>query len=257
MENVFVKKAKILEKEIFKIGIFLHRRFEAGSRQKQLKAKRDLALREDFESEEKICQVIARLFPDDSIFGEERGLKKGRSEYVWVVDPLCGTNNYAFGAPFYGISVARTRENDFLYGLIHIPETGDILNAEKGRGAFLNGKRVALKKRNTLGSSLVLYGNQFAGQSKMKKDFFRIAPKAFAMRITGSAAYDAVLVASGRAQARILHNPKLVDIAAAIVIIKEAGGVVADFNGNTAYSGSGGIVLSENSAIQTALTRLL
>lgn len=237
-------KLELLQKEIAGAGAFLRTRFRGASLGKSLKSERDFVISEDLESEQMIREGIERLFPEDSIVGEEGGHTQKSSEYTWIIDPLCGTNNFAYRIPLYGISVARMRGSEFLFGMVHIPETGDMLIAEKGAGAFLNGKPIDPMPRSTFGSALVLYDNQWNSSDRMTADLSALWSKAFSVRITGSAAYDISLLARGAAHVRIFHKTKLVDFAPAAVILGEIGGSVTDFNGESVTEHSTAVVLS-------------
>ncbi len=211
---------------------------------KGIKGERDFVLDADTRSEKTIMNAIKAHFSDCAIFAEESGIHEGENELMWAIDPLDGTNNFAFGLPIYGVAAGLIKKNKFEKGIIHIPELDSTVAGECGKGAFLNGTRIAVSERKKLADAIVHYDNQFHLSRDSAQHILKVWPKVFTMRITGSAVYDLSLVATGRADARIFHHTKLVDFAAAVPIIEEAGGRVTDFEGRQITKESTAVVFS-------------
>ncbi len=162
-----------------------------------------------------------------NILSEECGFIDNGSEYTFVIDPIDGTSNAIAGIPFYGVSIAIGRENlnDVLYGIVKNIPTGDVFEAFAGKGAFLNKKRIRVRENNKPFLCLVL------GESGNEKTW-KIANR-YHVRAMGAASLEMCLVASGAAQAYFMGKSSLrvTDFAAAGLIVREAGGIVRDENG--------------------------
>jgi len=197
----------------------------------RLKKERDYVTDADMASEKKIIEIIKKNFPDHSILGEENGLEDNKSEYLWIIDPLCSTNNFVFGLPLFGLAIALTFKKKTIFGLIYLPLLDKMVWAEKDKGAFLNDKKMGVSIRNKLSGAIVLYDNQFQKSEIMLPNFNLLVKPTFTLRILGSAAADLCFISEGLADARIFNNTKVCDFAAGALIIEEAGGRVTNFKG--------------------------
>lgn len=195
------------------------------------KSQKDFITRIDLDSERMILKVIKENYPRHNFISEESVPKDNNSSYTWIIDPLCSTNNFVFGLNLYGISIAVLYDKEPLLGVIYLPELDYLLTAEKGKGAFLNNKKIHVSLRKKIDDALVLYDNQFYRDKRMYKNLLRIINKSLTVRILGSAAHDLSLVAIGRADVRIFHKTKPCDFIAGGLIIEEAGGKVTNFKG--------------------------
>ena len=256
MAEGWLKAGRCVVSAVEEAGALLRDIFRSRAREHRLKGERDFITRADLQSEKIILDVITVHFPHHSFFAEEAGQQGRGSKYCWIVDPLCSTNNFVFGLPMYGIAVALTRGDEFLYGVIHVPEFDATVVAERSRGAFLGGKRIHVASQKSLSDTLVMYDNQFHRATRIPENLLQIWPKVFTVRISGSAAYDNFLVATGVAAARIFHATKLVDFAAAAVIVEEAGGRVTDFEGNPVTRESTSVLVSNGQIHRELLTLL-
>ena len=163
---------------------------------------------------------------------EESGEIKGEdTNNRWVIDPLDGTNNFLHGIPHFCISVALQRQHEILAGIIYDPIKDELFYAEKGQGAFMNDRRLRVSGRTRLEDSLVVSGG--ASIKRHHPRYFEqlqaVAPHVGCMRQTGSAALDLAYVAAGRVDAFYEQSLKAWDLAAGIILVKEAGGQVCDF----------------------------
>ena len=227
-------------------------------REKEVRVKeaRELLSNVDLESEKRILQMIKETFPQHTFISEELGMERGREDYIWIIDPLDGTHNYIYGQPAFGLSIALAHQDEVILGVISLPFYGELFYAEKGRGAYLNNKPISPSNIAKLSEAYIFYDPQLHKRKDMFDNLVKLYPKCFTLRIFGCAVYDACSVASGRAEARIWHKTKTVDVAAGTLIVKEAGGKVTDFNGNPFSLGSTEVIVS-NGKIHDELVDIL
>jgi len=226
-------------------------------KQVQHKEAKELVTNVDVEAEEAIMKIIREKFPSHKFESEELGKEKYSAEdYVWIVDPLDGTHNYTYGVPFFNTSIALALGGELILGAIYDPVHDKMFYAEKGRGAFVNGQPTRVSDRGKLSEALIMYDNQFHKRDDMFANFQKIYPKIFTVRISGSAATDACLVASGVADARIWHKTKVVDVAAGVVIVREAGGKATDFKGNSLQLGGTEVIVSNGKILPELVAAL-
>jgi len=237
-------------------GKVLMENFEK-KKQVHRKEAKELVTNVDVEAEAIIMKTIRETFPSHKFESEELGREKYTAEdYVWIVDPLDGTHNYTYGIPFFNTSIALARGGELILGAICDPVHDKMFYAERGKGAFVNGQRTHVSERNKLSEALVMYDNQFHKREDMFANFQKIYPKIFTVRISGSAATDACLVASGIADARIWHRTKVVDVAAGVVIVQEAGGNATDFKGNPLQLGGTEVIVSNGKILPELVAAL-
>ncbi len=201
------------------------------------KAKHDFATEVDRMVEKEIQRDLKRSFPDHAFLGEESG-QTGDSRYVWVVDPLDGTSNFIHGFGHFSISIALLERGEPLLGVVYDPLRDEIFAAEKGRGALLNDRRLRVGQRKDLDAALLVTG--FAPRERhnvethmaMTRD---LLVKAEDIRRTGSAALDLAYVACGRFDGYFEAGVKPWDIAAGVLLVREAGGQCTDFKGGNRF----------------------
>ena len=209
----------------------------------------------DLKSEKNIISKISENFPDHGITSEELGSEPGSNDYTWIIDPLDGTHNYVYGHPAYGISIALAKGDEVILGVINLPLYNEIYVAIKGEGSYLNGEKIEVSKR-TIDKSYILYDPQLHKREDMFENLKKVYSKSFKLRIVGCAVTDATSVAAGRAEARIWHNTKTVDVAAGSIIVKEAGGKVTDFSGEPYKVGKSEVIVSNSIAHQDLIDLL-
>lgn len=193
-------------------------------------------------SEERIRSYILSKYPDHSFLGEEDG-KFGNSDYVWVVDPLDGTKNYICGFEIFAVSVALIHKGDIIAGSIYVPILDKLYWAGKGEGAYLNGERIKVSDR-PIESAVVSTGFPFREIKELDSylSMLREAMITFSgVRRPGAAAVDLALVAEGVFDGFFEMKLSIWDIAAGILLIKEAGGICTNFDGGEDFS-SGDII---------------
>lgn len=207
---------------------YFHRRVSV-----EYKGEADLVTEADRKSEALIRQRIGARWPTHDIHGEEQGLSDTGSEYRWYVDPLDGTTNFAHGYPVFSISLALEHRGQRLAGVVYDPTRDELFAAERGSGAYLNGRRIRVSKIARLAESLLATGFPSHKRHKNPNIFFyhQITLRTHGVRRAGSAALDLCCVACGRFDGFWEFNLNPWDTAAGVLIVEEAGGRVTDFRG--------------------------
>lgn len=187
----------------------------------------------DLLAEERIIAVLRREYPDHGIMTEESEDIAGSSPYTWIIDPIDGTRNYAYGIPHFCVALALARDEEVVLGTIYDPVRGELFRAEKGSGAYLNDAPIAVSGRRSLAVSLAAFDMGYdpdIGQ-EMLKVAGALWPEVAAVRVMGSAALGLAYVACGRLDLYFHFSLYPWDLAAGIVIIGEAGGAVTEMEG--------------------------
>lgn len=188
----------------------------------------------DTGAERLIIKAIRRSFPDDDILTEETADQRRSSRRRWIIDPLDGTTNFSHGFPFWCVSIAFEERGRVEAGVVYSPVLGELFTARRGQGAFLNGRRIRVSRQTRLDRSLLATGFPYdvhTSRSDNLAYFRRFIKRAQAVRRPGSAAMDLAYVACGRFDGFWEMKLKPWDMAAASLIVEEAGGRVTDFSG--------------------------
>lgn len=189
----------------------------------------------DKKSEEIIIETLQKDFPDFDILAEESGASSTKnSEFMWVIDPLDGTTNFTHGLPIFSVSIGLIKGNEVIAGVVYDPTRDQLFSAEKGKGAFLNGKRISVSKTKDIKKSLLVTGFPYNVEENPDFCFERfviMTQNSRAVRRLGSAALDFAYVAAGIFDGfwEVKLNPW--DIAAGLLLVNEAGGKVTNFKG--------------------------
>ena len=200
------------------------------------KARHDYVSEIDKSSEAQIVREIRRYHPDHAFLGEEYGAQ-GESDYVWIIDPLDGTSNYLHGMPHYAISIAVQVKGRTEHAVVYDVMRDEIFSASRGAGAHLNNTRIRVSARTTLDSAIVATAFPFRQRGMMSVYtgiFSDVYKKIEDIRRNGVASLDLAWVAAGRMDAYFEIGLKPWDVAAGALLVREAGGVVTDFEGNDA-----------------------
>jgi myo-inositol-1(or 4)-monophosphatase len=199
----------------------------------QLKGEYDLVTEADKASEALVVERLRNLFPTHSILGEEGGQREQHSEYQWYVDPLDGTTNFAHGYPMFNVTLALERAGELIAGAIYDPLRDEMFAAELGGGAYLNGRRIHVSKVAALQQALLSTGfpSYKRHQSVNVHFFHQVAMCTHGVRRSGSAALDLAFVACGRLDGFWEFGLKPWDMAAGLLLIREAGGRTSDMRG--------------------------
>ncbi|WP_248929760.1 inositol monophosphatase family protein [Paenibacillus hamazuiensis] len=230
----------------------------------------DLVTEIDKGAETMIRKLIHTHFPDHSILGEE-GVEPGPAasaealmklsdaEYLWIVDPLDGTTNFVHGFPFFSVSIALAYKGEVIVGVVYNPNHDEMFVAEKGKGAYLRGKKMSVSKETKLIEGLIATGfpadQQFAQPINLK-GVQALAPKVRNIRVAGSAALHLAYVAAGRLSGFWEIGLNAWDIAAGALLVQESGGKVTDSAGHP-YSLSVRNIVSTNGLIHDEFIRSL
>lgn len=220
------------------------------------KDNKELVTNCDIASENALIEVLKEDYPNSTIYSEEVGKITGLESMLWIIDPIDGTHNFIHKIPFYAISIGVFKKGVPFAGLIYLPELDACFYALNGEDAFLNGKKISVSNINKLNLSMIAYDNQFHKHKAMLNNFSVLQEKCFTLRIFGSATVDMCNVAMGAIEARIFHKTKLVDFAAGMVIVKEAGGMITDFKGDKITPKTEALIVS-NGKIHQELINIL
>ena len=192
---------------------------EVEKLQVSVKGPSDFVSNADTKAEKIIIDELVKTKKNYSIISEEGGSKNNQdSENVWIIDPIDGTTNFLHGIPHFAISIALKSKNEIVSGLIYDPIKDEMFYAEKNNGAFFNNQRIKVSKKKDIEACLFGTG----GKEKIEVDLIT--------RKSGSAALDMAYVAAGRYDGYFQNNLNLWDIAAGIIIVKEAGGIINEIN---------------------------
>ena len=255
-----MSRRKTLLTALRRAGAVLSRRF--GKVTYRQKRRADLLTAADLESQRVVLGLIARAHPDDDFMAEEDEVKLTGAERLWIVDPLDGTTNYAHGYPASCVSIGLLRRGVPELGGVYDPFRRELFVAERGKGAFLNGKRLSVTRVPKVADSLLITG--FAYDRAERPDFYLKRFKAFMtrshdVRRSGSAALDMAWIAAGRADGFWEFKLNPWDVAAGRLVVTEAGGRVTDFSGREwkDWRAMGGETLATNGRVHAEMLRIL
>ena len=201
----------------------------------------------DIKAEKIIIEELSKARKNYSILSEEDGSKIGKDKNnIWIIDPIDGTTNYLHGVPHFAISIALKSNNEIISGVIYDPIKDEMFYAEKNNGAYYNNQRIRVSKKKKLEDCLFATGGNISEKNKTNTNII--------IRRSGSAALDMAYVAAGRFDGYFQKNLNIWDIAAGIIIIKEAGGIINEID----LSKNNNIkVLASNSSINDKLAKNL
>lgn len=249
----FLLTARKAAKESGLILLDIFRKMEMEGLGMKLKGRRDPVTEADLASQDSIVRMIKDRHPDHSILAEEAHDPEKppgkRSGYVWIIDPLDGTVNFLHGIPVFAVSIALEFDGDIIAGVVYQPVTGELYHAVAGCGAHLNDRLIKVSSTAELGKAVLATGFPYIRNETEKNNldhFCNFFLNVRGLRRMGVASLDLAFVAAGRFDGHWeLHlNPW--DVAAGSLLIKEAGGMVTDFDGTGDYIYSGRIVTSNS-----------
>jgi myo-inositol-1(or 4)-monophosphatase len=239
MLNIAVKAAR-------RAGSIINRAaLEGGALEVKAKNKNDFVTQVDRAAEQAIIGVIRTAYPEHRVLAEESGDTPGaRPEYLWVIDPLDGTTNYIHGFPQYCVSIALEHKGVLAHAVVYDPGKNELFTASRGRGAFLDDRRIRVSKCAQLKDGLVGTGFPFKELSRLDlylRQLRTLMTSCAGVRRAGAAALDLAYVAAGRLDAFWEMGLSRWDMAAGALLIQEAGGLVADLQGGAGYLDRGEI----------------
>jgi myo-inositol-1(or 4)-monophosphatase len=233
---------------------------EVENLQVSMKGPRNFVTAADRRAEEIVREELAKARPDYGFLGEEGGAHEGTDKtHRWIVDPLDGTTNFLHGIPHFAVSIGLERAGTIVAGMVYNPANDDMFLAERGKGAFLNDRRIRVAARQNLAEAVVACGMPHYGRGDLALARHEIAAaqQHFAgLRRYGAAALDLAWVACGRLDAYWERDLSPWDMAAGLLLVREAGGFVSDCDGGDEIFTKNQIVAG-NDTMHKALLRLL
>src|SRR5436305_7168880 len=238
--NVMIKAAQ-------KAARALKRDFgEVEHLQVSLKGPANFVSAADHRAEQTLREELERARPGYSFLGEEGGRVEGTDKtHCWIVDPLDGTLNFLHGIPHFAISIALEREGAIVAGLVYNPISDELFTAERGKGAFLNDRRLRVAARRRLADAVVACALPHPSRGDValaRSEHIAVQEKVAGLRRFGAAALDLAWVAAGRFDAYWERSLSPWDMAAGIALVREAGGFVTDLEGREDMLKTGGII---------------
>src|SRR5690349_11070879 len=228
--------------------------------QVSLKGPRNFVTAADHKAEAIVREELAKARPDYGFLGEEGGARPGTDRtHRWIVDPLDGTTNFLHGIPHFAIAIALERNGTVVAGLVYNPANDEMFIAERGKGAFLNDKRIRVAARQRLADAIVACGLPHYGRGDLAlaRNEIAAAQRAFAgLRRYGAATLDLAWIAAGRLDAYWERDLSPWDLAAGSLLVREAGGFITDIDGGDAILQKGHVIAG-NETMHRELLRLL
>jgi len=204
-----------------------------------------------------IIEEIRKNYPNHSFLTEESGCRSADPDWLWIIDSLDGTGNFANQNPFFSVCIALVHKGDLFLGVIYAPAINEFYFAEKGKGAYLNEKQIRVSKINSLQGSYIFYceGGE-RDRKRTRKILNKIYPGVTDIRKLGSAGLETAWVAAGRGEAYFTTKIEAWDVAPGVLLVSEAGGYVTDFKGRPWRSERSDLVFS-NKRIHPEILRLV
>ncbi|MEW5683483.1 MAG: inositol monophosphatase family protein [Pseudomonadota bacterium] len=240
---------KVMSDAARKAARGLNRDFgELSELQVAKKAPADFVSAADTKAEQVLFEALAKARPGYGFLGEERGMIEGSDKtHRWIVDPLDGTTNFLHAIPHFAINIALEREGVIVAAVTYNPITNELFWAEKGKGCFVNDKRLRVAARKHMDESVLATGIPFLGHgqhAKFLKELHQISQRVAGVRRFGAASLDLAWVAAGRYDGYWERDLKPWDLAAGLLLVSEAGGKVTNAEGEADVLGTGSIVAS-------------
>ena len=224
----------------------------------QSKGVNDFVSEVDHIAEHEIISVIKKAYPTHAIVAEESGIQEGQ-DCEWIIDPLDGTTNYLHGIPQYAVSIAMRENNKLQIGVVYDPFKEELFCASRGEGATLNNRRIRVSAQRELQGSLIGTGLPYRVDQELDSylaTLRSILEHTSGIRRAGSAALDLAYVAAGRFDGFWEFGLNIWDIAAGVLLIQEAGGLVSDLDGGHDYLETGNIVAGNGKLFKPLVTTL-
>jgi myo-inositol-1(or 4)-monophosphatase len=256
--TINMKERELIESLARKAGQTLMKHFRQDwALLKERGTAKDVATKYDKEVDSLIVAEIKRHYPRHSLLTEESGSLQGDPDWLWIVDSLDGTGNFANFNPLFSVCMALMHQDELLLGAICAPAIDEFYFVEKGQGAYLNGARIQVSDISELSRSYVLYCE---GGDKDRRRTGELLHKAYPhvtdIRKLGSAGLETAWVAAGRREAYFTTKIEPWDVAPGVLLVQEAGGKVSDFRGNLWQPGTGDLLFS-NKKLHEEILHLL
>ena len=233
---------------------------EIENLQVSLKGPGDFVTNCDKKIEKILIDELLKARPSYSILSEEIGEINNDDSFKWIIDPIDGTFNFLHGVPHFAISVGLEHNKEIICGIIYDPIKDEMFTAEKGNGSYLNNQRMRVSSRSKLEDCMIFTGGpkrEAKNRELALKEYYKFSIKILTpIRKLGSASLDMAYVAAGRCDGFWQRNLNYWDIAAGIILVKEAGGFVTDFNGENEYI-QNKTILATNAKINKEMIEIL
>ena len=233
---------------------------EIENLQVSIKGPGDFVTNCDKKVEKILIDELLKARPNYSILSEEIGEINNDDSFKWIIDPIDGTSNFFHGVPHFAISIGLEHNKEIICGIIYDPIKDEMFTAEKGNGSYMNNQRMRVSSRSKLENCIIFTGGprrDSKDRDLALKEYNKFSLKVLVpIRKLGSAALDMAYIAAGRCDGLWQRNLNYWDIAAGIILIKEAGGFVTDFNGNDTYI-ENKTILATNSRINKEMIEVL
>ncbi|HFD86682.1 MAG TPA: inositol monophosphatase [Gammaproteobacteria bacterium] len=223
------------------------------------KSRNDFVSEVDRMAENEIISILKTAYPDHGFLGEETGTHDIDAAYQWVIDPLDGTTNFLYGIPHYAVSIALRHNNHFEQAVVYDPFKDELFTASRGGGAQLNGRKIRVSSARSLEGALLGTGIPFREDQDLDlylQTLRVLVPGTAGIRRAGSAALDMAYVAAGRLDGFWEFGMRKWDIAAGILLVQEAGGLVGDLYGGLNHYENGDIICGGPKVYKGMLERL-
>jgi len=238
MLNIAVRAAR-------RAGSIINRAsLDGGGLNVRSKRAKDFVTQVDQAAEQAIIDIVRKAYPEHGFLAEESGASQQHSEYVWIIDPLDGTTNFIHGFPQYCVSIGIQQRGALAHAVVYDPARNELFTASKGRGAFLNDRRIRVSTLARFGDALVGTGFPFKELGRLElytRQLQTMMQTCAGVRRAGAAALDLAYVACGRLDAFWELGLSPWDMAAGALLILEAGGLVGDLKGDQGFLESGDI----------------
>ena len=233
---------------------------EIENLQVSIKGPGDFVTNCDKKVEKILIDEFLKARPNYSILSEEIGEINNDDSFKWIIDPIDGTSNFFHGVPHFAISVGLEYNKEIVCGIIYDPIKDEMFTAEKGNGSYLNNQRMRVSSRSKLEDCMIFTGGpkrEAKNKELALKEYYKFSTKILTpLRKLGSASLDMAYVAAGRCDGFWQRNLNYWDIAAGIILVKEAGGFVTDFNGENEYI-ENKTILATNAKINEEMIEVL
>ncbi len=244
-----------------KAGRTLSRDFgEVENLQVSIKGPADFVSAADYRAERTLVAELQRARPSYGFLTEEAGTIPGTDRsHRWIIDPLDGTTNFLHGIPIFAISVALERDGEIIAGLVLNPVANELFVGERGQGAYFNDRRLRVAQRAELADSVIATGIPHRGRSghaEFQRELPHLMTRVAGIRRCGAAAIDLAWLAAGRFDGFWERGLQPWDIAAGMLLIEEAGGLISDLDGNQEILATGGVVAGNPTIHKTLLEKL-
>lgn len=256
LEKIIEKVCSIAEE----VGAYIHEQRKNFEESKvESKSFNQLVSYVDKTAEQKLIEQLKDIIPAAGFITEESMIAQEKREYTWIIDPLDGTTNFIHGVPMYSVSIGLMKSNEMIGGVIYAIETKEMFYASLNNGAYLNGSRIKISNHAALNECLLATGfpyYDFRYMSGYLETLRELMKETRGMRRMGSAAIDMAYTACGRFDGFFEYGLSPWDVAAGICIVREAGGIITDFKGESDYL-FGKSIMASNPEIHSTLLTLI